>query len=74
MSWEDTIKKSNTEKPYSSCKLITYVTKNDETMAVPRDGQGDIQIDCQDHSILCSFLTEDRILPRAKMNKKNITW
>ena len=31
------------------------ISKNDKTMAVSRDEQGDIVLDCQDHSISFSF-------------------
>ena len=39
-----------------SCNPCSFkLSKNDKTMAVSRDLQGDIVLDCQDHSISFSF-------------------
>ena len=39
-----------------SCNPCSFkLSKNDKTMAVSRDEQGDIVLDCQDHSISFSF-------------------
>ena len=45
------------------------LSKNDKTMAVSRDEQGDIKLDCQDHSISFSF-NRRQITPESEDEKK----
>ena len=45
------------------------LSKNDKTMAVSRDEQGDIVLDCQDHSISFSF-NRRQITPESEDEKK----
>ena len=44
------------------------ISKNDKTMAVSRDEQGDIKLDCQDHSISFSF--NRNVTPESGDEKK----
>ena len=45
------------------------LSKNDKSMAVSRDEQGDIKLDCQDHSISFSF-NRRQITPESDEEKK----
>ena len=45
------------------------LSKNDKSMAVSRDEQGDIKLDCQDHSISFSF-NRRQITPESGEEKK----
>ena len=45
------------------------ISKNDKTMAVSRDEQGDIKLDCQDHSISFSF-NRRQVTPENEDEKK----
>ena len=53
-----------------SCNPCSFkLSKNDKTMAVSRDEQGDIVLDCQDHSISFSF-NRRQVTPESEDEQK----
>ena len=53
-----------------SCNPCNFkLTKNDKTMNVNKDDNGDIHLDCQDHSISFSF-NRRQITPESEDEKK----
>jgi len=53
-----------------SCNPCSFkLTKNDKTMNVNKDDNGDIHLDCQDHSISFSF-NRRQITPECEDEKK----
>ena len=55
-----------------SCNPCSFkISRNDKTMNVSRDDQGEIKLDCEDHSISFSF-NRRQITPESDEEKRNM--